>query len=185
MTVPLSGRTAIVGPSGIGKTRLTARAFEAWVDRFGAAGTVALDFGPEVDVDGRTVGRRLDRFVPIPAEAWYGVLDAHGPRTEGSTPVAVAALARENAAGAERLLDAAPASPAAVFVNDVTIAAHHDRRVFERVLEYAALARCAVVNGYDGQDLGDDDPLTRRERVAIDHLIGWADRVVRPPVDDA
>ncbi|MFP4590400.1 MAG: hypothetical protein ACLFM8_02905 [Halobacteriales archaeon] len=183
MRIALRGRSAVVGPSGVGKTRLTARAFEAWIDRFGAEGAVVLDFGPEVEVDGRLVGRRLERFTSIPADAWCGVLDARGPRSEGSTPAAVAALARANAAGVGRLLEAAPTSPAAVFVNDATIAAHHDLDVFERVLDYAAGGRCAVINGYAGDDLGDDDPITRRERAAIERLLEWADHVVRLSAD--
>jgi hypothetical protein len=42
----LAGRTLIVGPSQAGKTRLTARALEAWIDRHGTDGVVVLETAP-------------------------------------------------------------------------------------------------------------------------------------------
>ena len=87
---PLAGTTLIVGPSNVGKTRLTARALTAWLERAGADGVVVLEFAPEVERDGRILGGRLDRFVTPPAGVWRGVLDAHAPRaTAGSEVEAV------------------------------------------------------------------------------------------------
>lgn len=180
LSFPLEGRTFIAGPSGVGKTRLTARALEAWLGRRGPEGVAVLEFGPEIHVDGRLIGRRLDRFVDPPDGVWTGTLEARGPRTEGRTDAEAAALAEANAEGVRELLEGAPRSPTAVFVNDVTIAAHHELAVLTAVLEYCDRADCAVVNGYAGEGLGGDDPISRRERRGVRRLRDWADRTVRP-----
>ncbi|MCG1004767.1 MULTISPECIES: hypothetical protein [Halobacterium] len=174
--VPLEGSTLLVGPSQAGKTRRTARALDAWTDRHGAAGVVVLEFAPEVERDGALLGGRLDRFTPVPDDAWHGVLDAHAPRTAGETDAEAAALAADNADRATRLLDAAPDDPAAVFVNDATIPLQADVIAPRRLATYCEQARCAVLNAYDGESLGTDDPVSRREREALAALRAWADR---------
>lgn len=179
--VPLQGSTFIEGPSGAGKTRLTAGVLEEWLDRRGPAGVVVLDFGPELPGSGRVIGRRLDRYLEVPATVWYGHIDANGPRTEGANPEEMAALARANAERVSSLIEQAPDAPTAVFVNDVTIAAHHDLGVLEHVTDYADRARCAVVNGYTDGALEGDDDLSRRERAGVRFLRQWADRTVRLP----
>lgn len=179
--VPLDGSTFIEGPSGAGKTRLTAGVLEVWLDRRGTEGVVVLDFGPELPGNGRVIGRRLDRYLEVPATVWYGHIDANGPRTEGADPEEMAALARANADRVSSLIERTPAEPTAVFVNDVTIAAHHDLAVLERVTDYADLARCAVVNGYADGALDGDDDRSRRERAGVRFLRRWADRTVRLP----
>jgi hypothetical protein len=193
------GTTLVVGPSNVGKTTLTARALERWLDAHGAAGVVVFDFGPEVERDGRLLGGRLDRFTDCfdrdePAATtrgdrttvrrwesglWQGVLDAHAPRTEGETDTDAISLARENAMGAARLFDRAPASPRAVFVNDATIAFQHDSGDPDRLLAYCARAAVAVVNAFAGDELGSDDAVSRQERTALDALEAGADRTVR------
>lgn len=92
---PLTGSTLIVGPSQAGKTRLTARALEAWVDRHGTYDVVVLEFAPELERNGRTLGGRLDRFTTIPDGVWHGVLDAHAPRAEGANEAEAVALAKD------------------------------------------------------------------------------------------
>lgn len=177
---PLVGSTLIVGPSGIGKTTLTARALEMWVDRHGADGIVVFDFGPELERSGRTIGSRLDQFTTVPDPVWVGRFDAHGPRSEGTTRDDVLALARENAERANRLLRTAPAEPRAVFINDATIAVHHEAGDLEALLEYSSEAACVVMNAFDGDDFGTTDPISRRERTVLERLEAWADRVVEP-----
>lgn len=176
---PLTGTTFIQGPTGAGKTTLTARALRRWLDRHGSDGVVILDFGPDVEGADRRIGGRLDRVFEVPPSVWYGRIDAHGPRSEGSDGGETAALARVNAEAVSRLLESAPTSPTAVFVNDVTIAAHHDLDVLSSILAYCDRGECAVVNGFVGDELGVDDPVSRLERRGIERLRGWADRTVR------
>lgn len=176
--VELSGATLIVGPAQVGKTRLTARALEAWIESQGSGGVVVLEFAPEVHRDGRLLGGRLDRFTTIPDGGWYGVIDAHAPRTTGESDDESMALARDNVARAQRLLAAAP-PPTAVFVNDATIPLQHDSFPPERLTAYCGQASCAVVNAFESDALGTSDPVSRCERAALQVLHEWADRTIR------
>lgn len=173
-----SGSTLIVGPSGAGKTRLTARSLVAWIEREGIDGVVVLEFGPEVEHDGRVIGGRLDRFAEIPGDAWYGVLESHAPRLQGETETEVRELARDNAERARRLLDDAPPDPTAVFVNDATIPFQHEAGDPDSLTEYCDRAACAVVNAFEGEELGTDDAVSRREREVLTTLRAWADRTI-------
>lgn len=198
-SVPPVGTTLLVGPSNVGKTTRTARALEAWVAAHGVSGVVVLEFGPELEREGRVLGGRLGRFTDLFADAepvdvegrttvrrsadglWYGVLDAHAPRAEGATAAEAVALARENARGAARLLDRAPPTPRAVFVNDATIALQHPTGDPTRLRSYCARADVAVVNAFESDELGTDDRVSRQERRALDALASGADRIVRLP----
>jgi hypothetical protein len=197
--IPLSGTTLVVGPSNVGKTTRTARALERWVETNGNDGVVVLDFGPEVERDGAVLGGRLHRFTGLlPADErtdddrvdrvvarrlagglWYGVVDAHAPRVEGSTESEAVAFAEANAMAAARLLARAPQEPRAVFVNDATIALQHRAGDVARLLSYCARADAAVVNAFESDELGTDDAVSRQERAALDALRAGADRVVR------
>ncbi|MFB6193669.1 MAG: hypothetical protein ABEI75_01270 [Halobaculum sp.] len=176
--MPLDGSTLVVGPSGVGKTRTTARALERWVATRGAHGVVVLEFAPEVERDGRILGGRLDRFTTAPSDAWVGTVAAHAPRAAGDDEAESVALAADNAARAADVLDAAP-DPRAVFVNDATIPLQSDRLPAAWLTDYCDRATCAVVNAFESDELGTDDPVSRRERAALDALRDWADRVVR------
>jgi hypothetical protein len=173
----LAGSTLIVGPSQAGKTRLTARALETWVDRQGTEGLVVLEFAPELERDGRILGGRLDRFTTIPDGAWHGVLDAHAPRTEGADEAAAVALAKDNADRAIEVFEAAPA-PTAVFVNDATIPLQHGALGVDALTGYCDRGTCAVLNAFDSDELGTDDPVSRQERQAVRALRSWADRTI-------
>lgn len=175
---PLAGSTLLVGPSGAGKTRTTARALERWLDDRGSEGTIVFEFGPELKRDDRVVGRRLERFITIPDGVWVGRIDANAPRSEGATADVTLSLARENAERANRLLDTSPATPTAVFVNDATIAFQHDAGHLDRFLAYCAEAECVVVNAYEGEEFGVDDTVSRRERTVLNRLRIWADRMM-------
>lgn len=175
---PLAGATLIVGPSQAGKTRLTARALEVWVERHGPAGVVVLEFAPEIECGGEILGGRLDRFTSIPDDAWVGALDAHAPRSEGETTDESVALARDNAERARDLVAAAPEDPRAVFVNDATIPYQHDVGDPKRLTAYCDGAECTVSNAFESDELGTDDPVSRGERRALSVLKGWADRTV-------
>jgi hypothetical protein len=175
---PLSGSTLIVGPSGVGKTTQTARALESWLDRYGPDGTVVFDFGPDIEREGRIVGARLDRYTTIPEGVWTGRFDAHAPRSEGATDSEMVAFARENAQAASGLVAAAPPEPQAVFVNDATIAFQHDAGDLDGLLAYAESAPCVVVNAFEGDDFGTDDPVSRREQEVLAVFREWANRTV-------
>lgn len=176
--VPLSGTTLIVGPSNVGKTQLTARAIERWIERHGPSGVVVFEFAPEVERDGRLLGGRLDRFTTAPDETWVGTIDAHAPRADSDDERGAVELARDNATRAERVIDTAP-DPRAVFVNDATIPLQSDRLAAERLVSYCDRADCAVLNAFESDELGTSDPVSRNERDALDALRAWADRVVR------
>ncbi|MFB6280857.1 MAG: hypothetical protein ABEH40_02420 [Haloferacaceae archaeon] len=176
---PLSGVTLITGPSNAGKTTLTARALEAWVDEHGPRGVVVLEFGPEVAHEGRVLGRRLSRFAAVPDAAWSGVLDARAPRAEGGSDADAVALAADNARRAARLIRSAPADPAAVFVNDATIPFQHESGDPGALLAYCDCAEAAVLNALEGDELGGDDPISRAERDALDALRAGCDRTLR------
>lgn len=170
----LEGRVLLTGPSNVGKTRLTAHTLERWVDARGAEGVVILEFAPEVERDGVLLGGRLSRFADLPEAAWVGVLDARAPRSEGETAAEAERLARENAERAMALIEAAPAMEAA-FVNDVTIPFQHGAGDVEALLSACAGATLVVMNAFSGEELGVDDPISRREREARARLAEWAD----------
>ena len=178
MPLPLSGVTLVVGPSNAGKTRLTARALDAWVDEHGSSGCVVLDFAPTVERDGEILGGPLTQFTTVPDGAFHGVVDAHAPRAAGESDAEALALAEENAAAAFERLDAAPADPAAVFVNDATIALQADPDAVDRLTAYCDRADCAVLNAFESDELGVDDPVSSTERAALQRLRTWAGRVV-------
>lgn len=172
-----TGSTLIVGPSGAGKTRLTARALQNWLDEKGTDGVVVLEFGPAIEHDGRLVGGRLDRFVEIPDDVFHGVLDAHAPRLEGETEAETQNLAKTNAEHAQRLWDALPPDPVAVFANDVTVPFQHASAAVARLTRYADRATCSVVNAYEGDALDSGDRVSDSERAVLETLRNWADHV--------
>jgi len=175
---PLSGSTLITGPSNVGKTRTTAAAIDTWLDREGAEGVVVLDFAPELERDGAVLGGRLDRFVTVPETVWVGRIDASAPRAESETDEQAVGLARENARLAEREMDRLPPNPRAVFVNDATIPFQYDSAAVHRLTEYCDGADAAVLNAFDSDELGVDNPVSRAERDALETLWRWADRTV-------
>ncbi|EMA07699.1 hypothetical protein SAMN05443574_106102 [Haloarcula vallismortis] len=175
---PLSGSTLVTGPSNAGKTRTTAAAIDAWLDREGTAGVVVLDFAPELERDGTVLGGRLDRFITVPETVWAGRIDASAPRAESGTDEQAVALAQENARLAQREMDRLPPNPRAVFVNDATIPFQYDSVAVCRLTEYCDGADVAVLNAFDSDELGLDNPVSRTERDAVDRLRAWADRTV-------
>jgi len=182
---PLEGSVLIVGPSQVGKTTMTAEALDGWIAAHGAAGVVVLDFAPEYEAEGRILGGRITRFTTVPNEAWHGVLEAHAPRaqSEGVTEEAVR-LAGDNAARAVELLRAAPRPPRAVFVNDATIPFQHERGDPAELLAYCDRADVAVLNAFDSDELGIEDPVSWLERRTLAAFRRWADRVVELPRGD-
>jgi len=175
--VPLSGSTLLVGPSQVGKTATTARALQTWLDRHGTDGVAVLDFAPEVERDGQILGGRLDRFLEIPDDVWYGVLEAHAPRAESDSVEEAVTLARENAEGARTLFENAPV-PRAVFVNDATIPFQHETNDPALLTDYCERARCAVLNAFESDELGTENPVSRREREVLAFLRDSVDRTI-------
>ncbi|WP_181685951.1 hypothetical protein [Halorhabdus salina] len=175
--VPLSGTTLLAGPSQTGKTRRTAQTLDAWLDRHGSEDVVVFEFAPEVERDGRLLGGRLDQFTTVPDDVWHGVLDAHAPRTDASTEAEAIALARDNAERAGTILDAAP-KPEALFVNDATIPFQHERGEVSALLDHVADATCAVLNAFESDELGTENPVSRRERAVLKTLRDQVDRTI-------
>ena len=175
---PLAGSTLVTGPSNVGKTQTTAAALDAWLDREGPEGVVVLDFAPELERDGTVLGGRLDRFVTVPEPVRAGRIDASAPRAESETDDQAVALARENARKAERQMDHLPPNPRAVFVNDATIPFQHESAAVRRLTEYCDGADAAVLNAFDSDELGVDNPVSRAERDALETLRRWADRTL-------
>lgn len=163
----------ITGPSNTGKTRRTAALFEEWIEENGTDGVTVLDFAPELERDGEVLGGRFTRATDTGA-AWYGTIDAHAPRAESETEREALALARENADRAATLLDRAPSNPRAVFVNDATIPFQHPDGSLDRL--FASVDGAIVVmNAFDSDELGSDDPVSRCEQEALSRLNEWAD----------
>jgi hypothetical protein len=169
----------VTGPSNAGKTRLTARALEAWIDAVGPDGVVALDFAPEFEREGTLLGGRLTRFTAIPGGVWYRAIEARAPRAAGGSAAETRRLASANAARSERVLAAAPSSPRAVFVNDATIPFQSGDLPVSTLTDYCDRAEAAVLNAFESEELGFDDPASRAERSALAELDEWADRHVR------
>lgn len=175
----LVGTTLLTGPSNVGKTRLTARAIDVWMADCESADVVILDFAPEIEHDSRLLGGRLTRFTTVPSDVWYGVLEAHAPRIEGKSDAATHELAATNSENAVRLLDAAPAEPTAVFVNDATIPFQSDELVPLYLTDYCDRAEVVVLNAFESDELGTDDPVSRYEQDTLDTLKMWADQIVK------
>ncbi|MFB6303080.1 MAG: hypothetical protein ABEH78_09505 [Haloferacaceae archaeon] len=182
---PLSGSTLITGPSNAGKTTLTAHALAAWLDEHGPRGVVLLEFGPEFEHEGRTLGRRLSRYTAVPDETWTGVLGARAPRAESDTDAEAVDLAADNAERAAKLIAAAPADPTAVFVNDATIPFQHESGDPESLLAYCDRADVAVLNAFESDELGTDDPISRAEEAALAVMRAGCDRALRMDRRDA
>lgn len=163
----------ITGPSNSGKTRRTAALFEEWIAMNGSDDVVILDFAPELERDGGVLGGRLTRATDT-GEAWYGAIDAHAPRAESETEREALALAKENADRATRLLDRAPSDPRSVFINDVTIPFQHPDSSLDRLFAYISSA-VVVMNAFDSDELGSDDPVSQCEQEALSRLYEWAD----------
>jgi len=178
MDVPLDGATLIVGPSNVGKTRETARALDAWLDEHGPESCVVLDFAPTVERDGEVLGGPLTQFTTVPDDVFHAVVDAHAPRSEGQSDEAALGFAAANAAAAMERLDAAPADPVAVFVNDATIALQANTDRTSRLTDYCDRADCAVLNAFESDELGVEIPVSRNERTALSTLRAWADRLI-------
>lgn len=177
---PLSGSTVILGPSRAGKTTLTARAMDSWVEKHGADGVAVLDFAPELERDGALLGGRLSRFTDVPDGAFHGILDAHAPRAEaGGDDQRAVELAADNAQRAATLIAGAPGEPTAVFVNDATIPFQHESGDPARLTDYCDRAAVSVCNAFESDELGTNDPVSRHERAALAAFERWADRVVR------
>jgi hypothetical protein len=164
----------ITGPSNSGKTRRTAALFEEWIEENGTDGVTILDFAPELERDGEVLGGRFTRATD-PGEAWYGAIDAHAPRAESETDREALALAKENADQAATLLDRAPSNPRAVFVNDATIPFQHPDGSLDRLFASVDGAAVVVINAFDSDELGSDDPVSRCEQKALSRLYEWAD----------
>lgn len=175
---PLDGSTLVVGPSNAGKTRHTADALERWVADHGPEGCVVLDFAPTVERDGTVLGGHLTRFTTIPDGSYHGVFDAHAPRAEAGSDTEALELAADNAATAAERLEAAPADPTAVFVNDATIALQADSPPASVLTDYCDRAEVAVLNAFESDELGVDNPVWENEQAALGTLRAWADRVV-------
>ena len=174
----LVGTTLLTGPSNVGKTRLTARAVDVWKADCGPAGVVVLDFAPEVERDGRLLGGQLSRFTTVPTGAWYGILKAHAPRTEGDSDATIHKLAATNSDNAVRLLDAAPAEPTAVFVNDATIPFQSGELAPRHLTDYCDRAEVAVLNAFESDELGTDYSVSYHERDALNVLKTWVGQIV-------
>ncbi|WP_323192355.1 hypothetical protein [Halostella sp. PRR32] len=176
--VPLSGTTLVTGPSNVGKTRLTVRALERWLDANGSDGVVVFDFAPVVERDGTVLGGRLTQFTDVPDEVWYGVLAAHAPRTDATDEDGSLRLAADNARRARQLVAAAPPAPTAVFVNDATIPFQHADGDTQLLADYCDGAT-AVLNAFDSDELGATDAVSRQERASLAAFRQWADREYR------
>lgn len=173
--VPDPGVTLLTGPSNVGKTKRTASALRAWIDEHGSDGVVVLDFAPEVERDGTLLGGRLDRFGPLPEDIWVGVLDAHAPRADSDSETAATELAADNATRARELIDEAP-PPRAAFVNDATIPFQHESGDIDAFCSYLETAEIVVMNAFESDELGRDDPVSQCERAALERFKTVADR---------
>lgn len=185
MTVrPLrAGRVLFTGPSNVGKTRLTARALEEWVEQRGEAGVAIFDFAPELERNGVLLGGRLSRFTELPDGAWSAVSDAHAPRAESESEAEARELAFENATKAMTMIEEMPPSKA-VFVNDATIPFQHEAGDIEALLAACERAKFVVMNAFWSDELGSENPISRRERAARERLIEWADTHERLETDE-
>lgn len=180
--VPTRGRTLILGPSGVGKTRLTAEALERWIDAHGTDRVAVLEFGPEIERDGRVIGGRLERFATLPETVWRGTIEARAPRLEGVNEADQLRLARQNASAARAVIEDIPGDVRAVFGNDVTIPFQAPRAEPARLLERVEEAECVVLNAFDGEELG-AGPVLEQERAVLATLREWADTVVELEAD--
>jgi hypothetical protein len=167
----MTTKCLITGPSNSGKTRRTAALFEQWIETNGPDGVAILDFAPELERDGQVLGGRLTRATD-PGEAWYGAIDAHAPRAESETDQEALALAKENVDRAATLLDGAPSNQRAVFVNDATIPFQHPDGSLDRLFAYVDGA-VVVMNAFDSDELGSDDPVSRCEQEVLSRLDEW------------
>lgn len=175
---PLAGTTLVVGPSNVGKTHLTARAFTAWVAEHGTDDVVVLDFAPEIERKERLLGGHLTRFTDIPTDVFYGVVDAYAPRASGATETEALELATMNARRSRRIVEAAPADPRAVFINDATIPFQASSVDVAMLHDYCDGAEAIVLNAFESDELGTDDAISRNELITLDALRSWANWVV-------
>ncbi|MFB6224710.1 MAG: hypothetical protein ABEH86_13705 [Haloarcula sp.] len=65
-----------------------------------------------------------------------------------------------------------------MFVNDTTIPFQHETATTSRLTEYCSGVDAAVLNAFNSDEMGVNDPVSRAERNALDRLRTWADRTV-------
>lgn len=175
-----TGRRLLVGPTGSGKTRRTAGMLEEWVRAHGADGVVVLEFAPEFTRgDGQVLGRRLERFVDIPDEVLYLLVETRAPRAATQDLDQALEIAKENATACAAVFQALPERIAVLFVNDATMAYHVPGSDPTVMVESITNAKVAVVNALDPQAFDPEHPITRQEQKVLDRISGIVDRVER------
>lgn len=173
-----TGRVVIVGPTGVGKTQATKQLLENWVDDYGTDGVVVFDFGPERQRGSHIVGRRLQRFGPLPDGVWLQEIDMNAPRLDALQESDRAMLARENAKRAQKAFKDSPKPWRGVFVNDATLAFHDAHSDVKAFLDSCASCDVVVINALASADFIGDDPISRRERMVVRTLKEWATLVI-------
>jgi len=171
--------TLIAGDVKAGKTMLTQRLLEAYLDN-GQGSVTVVDCTPTImpsDVRGISpggVGGRL-RVSPSPrVRVFFGPISP--PRLRARGPEEAEGLAQENAQIIEGLFrDALAQKRDALFVNDCSLYLHAGKP--ETLLLWLRSTHTSVVNGYYGCFFP-DSPLTRREREGMAFLMERCDRLI-------
>jgi len=181
----LGRRSLILGEVNAGKTRLCRRVLAAVLTLVKAEAVAVLDLAPEVPARERErpgpagVGGRL---APPPGSAvLYLRADLAAPRLSSRSEAEALAKAEANRRAIEPLwLELERSGRPVVFLNDLSMYLQAGRA--EDLIARLAGAQTVVANGYSGLSLGGGE-LSRRERVEMDRLAAWFDRVIRlqPP----
>jgi hypothetical protein len=177
-------KVLVTGPSGCGKTRRTADLLAEWLQRQGPQGVVVVEFAPEHDLgDGRVLGRRLERYLEIPDEVLYLMVETKAPRAGAAGEEQAVEVAQANQEAAEEVWRRMPSGPKALFVNDATMAFHVPGSDPASLLQAIEASGVAVVNALDPQGFEADHPITLQElRVLerIGHVVDRVERFARP-----
>ncbi|MDY6775254.1 MAG: hypothetical protein SV253_04135 [Halobacteria archaeon] len=195
LEVTVSGSVVVSGGLNAGKTRLTAETLRRYAEykyKYEYDKTVVLlDFAPEFVRDGDLVGGHVSRFVEVPETVSTYVLEANAPRLEADTEEETLELARDNYERGISLIDSAPDSPDAVFVNDATIPFQYTGSDPETLTRYCSRADDSLLNFYDTEadseresdglpsSSSQTDVVDLNERRTVEWFRDWSDTEIR------
>ncbi|QOJ78710.1 DUF87 domain-containing protein [Infirmifilum lucidum] len=166
----LGKRTVIVGETGSGKTRLTARILEGLLELVDASEVTVIDMAPTT-IPG--LGYRLSHYTSAVHRVRYlAPREVRAPRLEGRSVEEVIQLAEFNRNVLESLLELFRKDPTRVLVvNDMTMYFHAGDP--NKLAECALLAETFLANAYSGLKLSNDkgSGLTRRESEALKYFV--------------
>jgi GTPase SAR1 family protein len=174
----LGKKVLILGESGSGKTKLTAKLLQELTKLTKPEKMTAIDLAPQRT---ENIGGKLANYVDLTSEVKYlSPEKVYTPRLAGTSPKEVLRYAELNRKIMEPLLDDFIKNPTeALIINDITLYLHNGE--LEKVLTCLRLTKTFLATAYYGSKLAEDlgTGISARERRLTDKLAIFMDLVVK------